>query len=532
MNKTLLACAALATTLALQSAALAAPETIQASLTLRADQPGPKIDRNIYGHFVEHLGRGVYEGIWVGENSPIPNTRGIRNDVVAALKRINPPVVRWPGGCFADIYHWRDGVGPRDQRPEITNTSWGNAPETNAFGTHEFMDFLEQIGAKAYIGVNMGTASTAEGKAWIDYMTAPAGSSAARERTANGRKEPWAVPYIGVGNESWGCGGTMRADFYADQYRLYQTFLSGYGKKPFFIAAGADTDDYHWTEVLMAKAMNWREKPSPLLYDDPKPLMAGLSLHFYTLTANDWRDKGPAVDFSEAHWISTMKRALTMDEMIVKHGAIMDKYDPQKKVAMIVDEWGTWFNGEKGQSVLYQQSTLRDALVAGVTFNIFHRHADRVRMANIAQLVNVLQSLVLTKGGQMILTPTYHVFDMYKVHQDATALPVDLAGPSYTHQGMSVPALSSSASRAADGTVHLSIVNLDPHRPARISADLKGLQVKTASGQVLTAERMNTHNDFGQPDRFAPQPLKTVRLANGKLEVELPAKSVSVIALR
>jgi len=524
---------AAALALAAVSASFAAP--LEAAFAVRADRPAAKIDRNLYGHFVEHLGRGVYEGIWVGEQSDIPNTRGIRNDVVAALRKLNVPVVRWPGGCYADVHHWQDGVGPRGKRPLGTNTSWGNAPETNAFGTHEFMDFVAQIGAKPYVGINIGTGTPAEGKAWMEYMTAPAGTPAAKARQHNGQETAWEVPFVGVGNESWGCGGQMRAEFYADQYRLFQGFLHGLSKnKPYFIAAGPDSDDYHWTETVMARAMDWREKPvAPLLYNVDKPLFDGLALHFYTLTGNDWFNNGSAAGFEETQWISTLRRALTMDELIRKHSAIMDRYDPGKKVGLIVDEWGTWYKAEKNTpSALYQQNTLRDALVAAVTLNIFHHHSDRVRMANIAQMVNVLQSVILTDKEKMLLTPTYHVFEMYKVHQDAVHIPVELASPSYTHGQDTVPALSVSASRDAAGKIHLSVANLDPHRGVKVAARLLGVTLRSVSGRVLTAERMDSHNEFGAPDRFVPVPLHGAKVVNGQLQADIPAKSVTVLELQ
>jgi alpha-L-arabinofuranosidase len=524
-----------AAALALAATAPARGAELEATLEVRGDRPGAQISRNLYGHFVEHLGRGVYEGIWVGEQSSIPNTRGIRNDVVAALRKLNVPVVRWPGGCYADSYHWRDAIGPRGARPLGTNTSWGNAPETNAFGTHEFMDFVGQIGARPYVSVNLGTGTPAEGKAWMEYMTAPAGTPAAKERQENGREPAWEVPFVGVGNESWGCGGMMRAEYYADQYRHYRGFLNGFGKrKPFFIATGPDSDDYRWTETVMARAMDWREKPvAPLLYNEEAPIMDGLALHFYTLTDNNWRDKGPAVDFTEKEWISTLKRALTMDELIGRHSAIMDRYDPAKKVALVVDEWGTWYNAQKDQpSALYQQNTLRDALVAAVTLNIFHRHSDRVRMANIAQMVNVLQAVILTDKDRMIVTPTYHVFELYKAHQDAVHIPVELDSPSYTHGQYTVPALSVSASRDAAGKVHLSVANLDPHRSVKVAARLRGIAPRSVTGRVLTGRDMNAHNDFGAPDRFVPAALAGAAIVDGQLRVEFPAKSVTVLELQ
>ncbi len=508
--------------------------SLEASFELQADRPAAKIDRNLYGHFVEHLGRGVYEGIWVGEDSAIPNTRGIRNDVVAALRKLNVPVVRWPGGCYADVNHWQDGVGPRAKRPLGTNTSWGNAPETNAFGTHEFMDFVGQIGAKPYVGINMGTGTPAEGKAWMEYMTAPAGTPAAKARQQNGHDAAWDVPFVGVGNESWGCGGQMRAEFYADQFRLFQGYLRGFSKdKPYFVASGPDSDDYHWTETVMARAMEWREKPvAPLLYNVDKPLMDGLALHFYTLTSNDWFHNGASTGFQEKEWISTLKRALTMDELITRHSAIMDRYDPAKKVGLIVDEWGTWYKADDNRpSSLYQQNTLRDALVAAVTLNIFHHHSDRVRMANIAQMVNVLQAVILTDKYKMMLTPTYHVFDMFKVHQDAVHIPIELKSPDYTFGDTTLPALNVSASCDARGKIHISVANLDPHNNVKVTARLRGVTPKVVTGRVLTANAMDTHNDFDAADRFAPVVLKGVTVAGGVLRAEFPSKSVTVLEL-
>jgi alpha-L-arabinofuranosidase len=505
---------------------------LTAELTLEADKPAAKIDRNIYGHFVEHLGRGVYEGIWVGKDSPIPNTRGIRNDVVAALKKLNVPVVRWPGGCFADDYHWRDGVGP--ERKATINSNWNRQPEPNSFGTHEFMDFVAQINAAPYVSVNMGSGTVAEAQGWLQYMTAEPSTGPGSERAKNGQEKPWAVPYVGVGNESWGCGGNMYAAEYADEFRKFAAYMrTSSGPRAQLIATGPDTDDYEWTDVVMRQAMKWRPNPTPLMYSTERPLLAGLSLHYYTLPTNKWDKKGIATGFGEDAWISTMQRAQLMDELIVKHSQIMDKYDPGKKVALIVDEWGTWFDADpKGPSGLYQQNTLRDALVAGVTLNIFHAHADRVRMANIAQMINVLQAMILTDKDKMILTPTYHVFEMYKVHQDATSIPLTFTSPTYSYGSNTVPALSVSASRDAAGKVHVSVVNLDPHRSLTLTAHLKGVKAATVIGQVITAEAMDAHNDFNAPDRFVPQTFKGAKLKGADLTAQFPPKSVTVLELK
>jgi alpha-N-arabinofuranosidase len=500
----------------------------EATLVLHADQPKSTINRNLYGQFAEHLGRVIYDGIWVGEGSTIPNTRGIRNDVVAALKKLNIPVLRWPGGCFADEYHWRDGVGPRDQRPRRINTWWGRVIETNAFGTHEFMDLCELIGADAYVGGNVASGTPHEMMDWIEYMTSDSDSSLANLRRQNGREKPWKVPYFAVGNENWGCGGNMRPEYYADVYRRYSTFVKDYsGNKIQRIASGASDQNYGWTEVMMSQAAKQME---------------GLSLHYYTLPTGDWNKKGSATRFGEDEWHATLLRTLRMDEFIQKHSAIMDKHDPQKKVGLMVDEWGTWYDGEPGTNpgILYQQNGIRDALVAGINLNIFNQHSDRVQMANIAQMVNVLQSMILTNKEKMIVTPTYHVFEMYKVHQGATLIPVEITAPDYTFSGkssgtssgQSVPSLHASASRDQTGKLHVSIVNLDPSRSARVSMRIAGAAPANITGRVLTAPAMNTVNTFDNPDAVSPAPFQGVKVQGNQVTLTLPSKSVVVLELR
>ena len=504
---------------ALSGAAPEAAAAESASIVLKADQPGPVIDRHIYGQFAEHLGHCIYGGIWVGPDSPIPNTRGIRNDVVAALRELHVPDVRWPGGCFADEYHWRDGIGPREQRPKMINTHWGGVVEDNSFGTHEFMDFCEQIGTEPYICGNVGSGTVQEMMEWVEYMTSDADSPLANLRRKNGRDKPWKVPYMAIGNESWGCGGSMRPEYYADEFRRYNTFVKNYpGNHIYRVACGPSDSNYPWTETLMAMA---------------ERQMNGLALHYYTLSTGNWRDKGSATEFAEQDWFNTMKHTLVMDELVTKHSAIMDKYDPQKRVGLVVDEWGNWYNVEPGTNpgFLYQQNTMRDAIVAGLNLDIFQHHADRVKMANIAQMVNVLQSMILTDGPKMVRTPTYWVFDMFQVHQDATSLPVDLQTPAYKFGDESIPAVSASASRDKAGKVHLSLVNADPNHDMTVTATLEGLAAGQVTGQVLTASTMNAHNTFDAPDAVHPVPFTGASLDAGKLQVKLPAKSVVVLEL-
>jgi alpha-N-arabinofuranosidase len=496
-----------------------AQELNKASLVLRADQPGAVINRNIYGQFAEHLGRLIYGGIWVGENSNIPNTGGIRNDVVAALKELSIPVLRWPGGCFADEYHWRDGIGPRDKRPRKPNASWGGV-DTNAFGTHEFLAFCEMIGAEPYINGNLGTGTAQEMMDWIEYMTSDSDSTLANLRRQNGREKPWKVPYFAVGNESWGCGGEMRPEFYADEYRRFATFIKNYsGNHVTKLAVGSHDDFYPWTEVLMDRATRY---------------MGGLSLHYYTLPTGNWQHKGSATQFDEKEWHSTLARTLRMDEFLTRHSAIMDKYDPQKRVGLMVDEWGTWYDPEPGRDmgVLYQQNTLRDAVVAGINLSLFADHADRVKMANIAQMVNVLQAMILTDKDRIVLTPTYYVFRMYKVHQGATRIPIELSAPKYTLGETAIPALSASASRDSAGRLHLSVVNLDPNRSANITASLTGAQLGSVAGEILTAPAMNAMNTFDNPHTVQPAPFSGFRMAGSQLTLDVPAKSVVALELK
>ena len=504
---------------ALSLAAEAAAEP-SARFVLRADQPGPVIDRNIQGQFAEHLGRGVYGGIWVGENSPIPNIRGYRKDVVEALQRIKTPVVRWPGGCFADEYHWREGIGPRDQRPVRVNTHWGGVEETNAFGTHEFFEFAELIGARTYLAANIGSGSVQEMADWIEYITTPTRSTLGQLRRKNGREQPFKLDYVGIGNEAWGCGGSMLPDFYADLFRQYSTFVSSPpGAKIVKAAVGPSAGDYGWTEAVMARAGE---------------NMDALSLHYYTLPTDDWGHKGAATGFDEAQWISTMSHTLRMDELITRHSAIMDKHDPKKRVALYVDEWGAWYDSTPGSTpgFLEQQNTLRDAVLAAVNLNIFHQHADRVRMANLAQMVNVLQAMILTDGAKMVLTPTYHVFDMYQGFQDATLLPLEGRSDVYSYGGTSVPAVHASAARGKDGVTRIGLANLDPNASAKVAIGLTGLNARTVSGRVLTAATMDAHNRFDAPNAVRPASFTGARLHGGELGLVLPAKSVVVLELK
>ena len=493
----------------------------RASVTVDADQSGAQVHPDVFGQFMEHLGTGIYGGVWVGEDSPIPNDGGYRTDVLQALRDINVPMVRWPGGCFADEYHWRDGIGPREDRPVKINTNWGGVNEDNSFGTHEFMGFAQRLGARTYVSANVGSGTPAETSQWVEYMTAPAGTTElARERAANGHEAPWTVDYLGIGNELWGCGGNMTAEYAADLTNRFITFAKPGTGEMLKIASGPSDSNYEWTETMMKKSGK---------------LIDGLALHFYTRPRDaTWEDKGPALGFPESEWASTLDHTLEMDEFITRHSAIMDKYDPEKRVMLAVDEWGTWYDPEPGANpgFLQQQNSLRDAMVAALNINIFTKHAERVKMAAIAQMVNVLQAMLLTDGPRMVKTPTYHVFDMYEPWQGATSLPVEVASPMYEKDDVSIPAINVSAVRDIEGQVHLALVNVDPNNAHPVTIALDGVNPAAASGRILTAGAMDAHSDFDRPNVVAPAAFNGARVSGGSVSVTLPAKSVVVLQLR
>lgn len=481
-----------------------------------------KINEEIYGHFSEHLGRCIYEGLYVGENSEIPNVNGIRSDVVAALKDIKIPVLRWPGGCFADEYHWKDGIGPKETRKKMINTHWGGVLEDNSFGTHEFMDLCEQLGCKAYVNGNVGSGTVQEMSEWVEYMTFDGVSPMADLRRKNGREKPWKVDYFGVGNENWGCGGNMTPEYYGNLYRRYQTYVRDYTGNGSItkICCGPNAADYHWTEEVMKTAFD--HTPEHL-----HGFMDGLSLHYYTVPG-PWEHKGSATEFNENDWFLTLKKAYYLDELIRKHSTIMDQYDPEKKIGMMVDEWGCWFDVEPGTNpgFLYQQNTMRDALVAGISLNIFNKHCDRVKMANIAQLVNVLQSVILTEGAKILLTPTYYVFRMYKYHQNAQLLDSSMEIAEIGNEEYKVPAVSESVSMSDDGTIHITLGNLSPSKEQEIEIQFYEQRPAQITGSILTGS-MTAHNTFDQPDTVKEQEFTAYSVTDqNTIKLTLPPCSV------
>jgi len=480
------------------------------------------INKEIYGHFSEHLGRCIYEGVYVGENSEIPNTNGMRNDVVKALKEIKIPVLRWPGGCFADEYHWRDGIGPKENRKKMINTHWGGVVEDNSFGTHEFMELCEQLGCKSYINGNLGSGTVQEMSEWVEYLTYDGVSPMADLRAKNGHPAPWKVDYFGVGNENWGCGGNMTPEYYANEYRRYQTYVRNYhSEAPIYkIACGANSDDYEWTKVVLETT----HKNAPAHVHG---FMNGISLHYYTVPGT-WQKKGSATEFDEKEYYKTLSKTLYMDTLIKRHGAIMDQFDPEKKIGLIVDEWGTWYDVEPGTNpgFLYQQNTMRDALVAGINLNLFNKHCDRVKMANIAQLANVLQSVILTEGDKMIKTPTYHVFHMYQYHQDAELLESSIESENIgLEEEFQVPNLIESSSMAQDGKIHITLTNLSLSDSYEIDGIFTDASVKSVKGTILTND-MRAHNTFEEPDMVHPVEFTQCNVTDQGIQFRIPACSV------
>lgn len=495
-----------------------AGEKKSASLIVQTSKGTEQINRNIYGHFAEHLGRCFYDGIWVGPDSPIPNTRGIRNDIVKALKEIKIPVLRWPGGCFADTYHWKDGVGPQDQRKPILNVYWGEIYEDNSFGTHEFLDLCEQLGCEAYIAGNVGSGTVREMQEWVEYTTFAGKGPMADLRRANGREKPWKVKYWGIGNENWGCGGNFKPDHYANVYRTFANYIRNFsGNRAHKVACGnyADRDNCLWTDTVMRIAGHQ---------------MHGLSIHYY---CDSGKRKKLAATFDKEDWFAQLKRALRLEEVVQKNIAAMEKYDPENKVDLIVDEWGTWHKTEPGTNpeFLYQQNTLHDAIVAGLSLNIFNDYCHRVKMANIAQTVNVLQAMILTEGEKMILTPTYHVFKVYMVHHDATRLPIKLICDDYYLGEQKIPSISVSASKDSAGKIHITLCNLDPDNPIELDCKLEDSAAEKVTGQILTHDDINAHNTFDKPNVVKIEPYKGAKIERGRLSMQIPSKSVVALEI-
>ncbi len=504
--------------------------TKMARLVINETKTMGEIAPEIYGHFSEHLGRCIYEGLYVGEDSDIPNIKGMRKDVVDALKEIKVPVLRWPGGCFADEYHWKDGIGDKKNRKKMVNTHWGGVTEDNSFGTHEFMELCEQLGCKTYVNGNLGSGTVQEMSEWVEYMTFDGESPMSNLRRANGSEKSWKVDYFGVGNENWGCGGNMTPEFYANEYRRYQTYVRQYddAKPVKKVCCGANVDDYHWTEGVLKTCFD--HSPEFL-----HGFMDLLSLHYYVHPLG-WEPKVSATEFDDDLYYKTMKQAYRMEELVSRHSAIMDQYDPGKKIGMSVDEWGTWFKVEPGTNpgFLYQQNTVRDAIVAGITLNIFNKHCDRVKMACLAQMVNVLQSVILTDGEKMLRTPTYHVFHMYRHHQGAQLLESALSGTGMIESGEDkVPEITESVS-VKDGVITITLCNLSVSDSKTLDvqlADNKNYEVVEAS--IVGGTDPHDYNTFENPDNVVERTYEGCsKVSENKFILDIPAASVVEIRIK
>lgn len=515
VNKVLVVCA-------LTSSLFLLPAHADTTIEIDTKHPGAIINKNIYGQFMEHLGRGIYEGIWVGEDSSIENINGFRTDVLTALQELQVPLVRWPGGCFADEYHWRDGIGPRDKRTVTVNTNWGGVTDDNAFGTHEFFEFAELLDAEVYINGNLGTGTPQEMAQWLEYMTSDSQSTLANLRRQNGRDKPWKVDYFAIGNEAWGCGGSMTPEYYTNLYKHYATFMKTSGdNKPIMIASGGHTEQLEWTEYLIKNVeTTWAMR------------MEAISHHYYTLPTGNWDVKGSALGFAEDEWFSTLKNTLRMETFLKNNLKILNKHDPENKIGFYVDEWGTWYDAAKGDDpgFLYQQNSLRDAMVAALNLNLFHKNAKRVQMTNIAQMVNVLQAMILTDKEKMLLTPTYHLFKMYIPFQDATFIPLSIKGRAkYKYKRESIAKISASAALAKNGKLYVALANTSATESESITLKAPN-DFHSADGLILTGSVLDAHNTFANPDNIEPKAI-TVKAKDGRVTFNLPAKSIVVFSL-
>lgn len=489
-----------------------APAMAQVHIEIDHDNPIGTIQPEVYGQFVEHLGTQIYDGIWVGSDSSIPNTDGIRDDVFAALKKLDIPVMRWPGGCYADMYHWRDGIGPVEKRVERVNMAWGGTPEPNYFGTHEFFNLAERLGSKTYLNVNLGSGTVQEAADWLEYITLDKTSALADQRRANGRDKPWVIDYLSIGNETWGCGGRMRAETYADHYTQWATFIRTGGKPPLRVISGSHQDNVDYSDTI-------------LKHPQIGEVAEGISVHYYTLPTGDWGEKGAALDFPEAEWMSTLQQTLRMDTIIQEQLAMIDKHDMGEGFGLYVDEWGVWVDGIDGAPALYQQNTIRDAVIAALNLNIFHKYAEHVPMTNIAQMVNVLQAMILTDGPKILLTPTYHVYEMYRPFQGAIALPAEVDSPLYSHGEAAIPAVSASAAKGSDGELVIALTNADARTTHRVTV---GVGDYTAfNARILYGKSLDAHNSFENNGEVKPEDI-TVTVTDGQFALDLPPRSVLV----
>jgi len=485
-----------------------------ASIDVLLDEPIGRINPALYGHFLEHLGGVIYDGVWVGADSKIANKNGIRQALIDHVLRLGPSVVRWPGGCFADKYHWRDGIGERAKRPRRFGR-WQDDVESNQFGTHEFLQFCRLCKVQPYLAGNIGTGTAEEFQQWVEYCNMPSGKTTlADERAANGDPDPFNVRYWGVGNESWGCGGKFTPEDYCTQYRRFTEWLPSYGTPLYLIASGPNGNDREWTRRFFKKWIDYARAP-----------LSGWAAHYYCGTT------GHALNFSRDQWYEMLFKANFMGRLITDQWAAMGEFDPKHKVKLIVDEWGTWHPAgtQLNPHHLFEQvGCLRDALVAGLTLDTFNRHADKVDMANIAQMINCLQSLFLADGDRFVATPNFHVFEMYRPHQSAQSVRVDVQTSEIefsTAKGpQKLPRLAGSASRTGK-RLTLTAVHTHAEEPAEIAIHLRSGSASRVRQTLLTHERLNAHNTFAQPNEVTPR-TTTPDLHGTQLVCTVPPASV------
>jgi alpha-L-arabinofuranosidase len=521
------------------AAMIAAPSlraaVTEATIDVLVDEPIGTISPDLYGHFTEHIGGVIYDGIWVGPDSKVPNQGGIRTALVEHMRRIKPSVVRWPGGCFADSYNWRDGVGPTANRPRRTNF-WNNtkflrdAPDgpakydPNQFGTNEFMHFCQLIGAQPYLATNLRSNTARDFYDWVEYCNAPAGQTTlSDQRAAAGDQKPFNVRFWGVGNESWGCGGNFTPEEYAMEFRRFTAWVPEYGAPLSFIGSGPNGGDVDWTKRFFAKLGERDRNLVRSLY--------GWAMHYYCGTSG----KGDAIDFTVNDWYDLLAKALHMESLINTHWKAMGEMDPEHHVKLVIDEWGAWHN--QGTEIapwhlFGQNSTMRDALVAGLTLDTFNRHADKIAMANVAQLINNLHSLFLAREDKFVATPNFHVFEMYAAHHNGQSVRTSFNAPELAVDSLksrSLPGLAGSAS-LRDKRLTLTVVNPHASEPRAATIQVRGAKPVSGTGQTLSSPDIHAHNSFDRPNEVQPRDV-IVKISGGQLTHEFPPASVTRLEL-
>jgi alpha-N-arabinofuranosidase len=495
-----------------------------ATLTVLLDEPIGTINPRVYGQMTEHIGRVIYEGIWVGPDSKIPNVNGLRTDTIDALKRVKPSVIRWPGGCFADAYQWQDGVGPPQQRP-LRHNHWWLRDEPNTFGTDEFLEFCRLLNAEPFLNANVGTGSTAEALNWLEYCNGTGNGTYAQMRARNGHPDPYGVRLWGIGNENWGCGGLFSPAEYAQRFRQYALYFKRMGLSSDTELVGVGSIEEGWNAKFL-------DAVGPGL-----PYLDLLSMHKYFR-------HGPSITFSDAQYTSLMLDLTEFERLIRNALAAIDEVEPRrakypvfgkmprnKPISLVIDEWGVWHSDATIEDGFRENGTLRDAIFAASSLNLFHRYAQRVTMTNIAQVTNCLHSLILTDGAQMTLTPTFYVYEMYRDHQGAQSLRTELSNTAQISDSQhSRPAISASASRSANSML-ITIANQSLTDGAEMRINIRGGRASSATATSLTGPNVRSQNTAVEPQTVVPKPAR-VDIDGGELIARVPAGSVQAIRVQ